>query len=130
MRFYLHTFGCKANQYDSEAVRQALESAGATAVADPDSADFAIVNSCTVTHTAEAKMRGFVRRLHRGRPKLQTVVRGCAAAVDDGALATLPGVESEVSGADPGDVLPAVGLDHDRVDPILRSFHRGSRAWL
>ncbi len=36
MRFYLHTFGCKANQYDSEAVRQALESAGAQAVNDPD----------------------------------------------------------------------------------------------
>ena len=130
MRFYLHTFGCKANQYDSEAVRQALESAGATAVADPDSADFAIVNSCTVTHTSEAKMRRFVRRLHRGRPELQTVVMGCAAAVDDGALASLPGVVSVVAGADPADVLRAVGLDHDRIDPILRSFPRGTRAWL
>ena len=130
MRFYLHTFGCKANQYDSEAVRQALESAGATAVADPDSADFAIVNSCTVTHTGEAKMRSFVRRLHRGRPELHTVVMGCAAAVDDGALASLPGVVSVVAGADPGDVLPAVGLDLDRIDPILRSFPRGTRAWL
>ncbi len=130
MRFYLHTFGCKANQYDSEAVRQALESAGATAVADPDSADFAIVNSCTVTHTGEAKMRSFVRRLHRGRPELHTVVMGCAAAVDDGALASLPGVVSVVAGADPSDVLPVVGLDPDRIDPILRSFPRGTRAWL
>ncbi len=130
MRFYLHTFGCKANQYDSEAVRQALESAGATPVADPDSADFAIVNSCTVTHRGEAKMRGFVRRLHRGRPQLQTVVMGCAAALDDGAIASLPGVTSVVAGSDPADVLPAVGLNPDNVDPILRTFPRGARAWL
>ncbi len=130
MRFYLHTFGCKANQYDSEAVRQALESAGAQAVNDPDAADFAIVNSCTVTHTGEAKMRGFVRRLSRGRPRLQTVIMGCAAALDDGALASLPGVVSVVAGSDPIDVLSAVGLDTDQVDPILRSFARGTRAWL
>ena len=130
MRFYLHTFGCKANQYDSEAVRQALESAGAQAVNDPDAADFAIVNSCTVTHTGEAKMRGFVRRLSRGRPRLQTVIMGCAAALDDGALASLPGVVSVVAGSDPIDVLSAVGLDMDQVDPILRSFARGTRAWL
>ena len=130
MRFYLYTFGCKANQYDSEAVRQALESAGATPVADPDSADFAIVNSCTVTHRGEAKMRGFVRRLHRGRPQLQTVVMGCAAALDDGVIASLPGVTSVVAGSDPADVLSAVGLNPDNVDPILRTFPRGARAWL
>jgi threonylcarbamoyladenosine tRNA methylthiotransferase MtaB len=130
MRVYFHTFGCKANQYDTEAVRQAVESAGASVVGRPDDADVAVVNSCTVTHTGEAKMRSFVRRLHRGRSRLRTVVIGCAAALDDGALAALPGVAAVVAGADPGDVLDAVGLEGAPVDPILRSFPRGSRAWL
>ncbi len=94
MRVYFHTFGCKTNQYDTEAVRQALESAGAVTVEAPEHADVAVVNSCTVTHVGEAKMRSFVRRLHRRRPELDTVVMGCAAALDDGTIAGLPGVST------------------------------------
>ena len=55
-RVYLHTFGCKANQYDTERVRQALESSGAAVVKSPGQADAAVVNSCAVTGTSEAKM--------------------------------------------------------------------------
>src|SRR6266496_4154661 len=44
---YFHTFGCKANQYDTELVRQAFADQGATAVDAPDAADLAVVNSCT-----------------------------------------------------------------------------------
>ncbi|MBI2401702.1 MAG: MiaB/RimO family radical SAM methylthiotransferase [Gemmatimonadetes bacterium] len=130
MRVYLHTFGCKANQYDTEAVRQALEASGATSVGDPALADAAIVNSCTVTHVAEAKMRGLVRRLARQRPALRTVVMGCAAALDDGAIARLPGVEAVVGGAEPSRVLAALGLSAPNAGELLRSFARGSRAWL
>lgn len=130
MRIYFHTFGCKTNQYDTEAVRQALESAGAQSVDTPERADVAVVNSCTVTHVGEAKMRSFVRRLHRGRPELDTVVMGCAAALDDGTIAGLPGVTAVVGGVDPVAVLGAVGLASEPVDPVLRAFPRGARAWV
>jgi threonylcarbamoyladenosine tRNA methylthiotransferase MtaB len=94
VRIYFHTFGCKANQYDTEVVRQAVESAGAVVVASPEDADAAIVNSCTVTHVGEAKMRTLVRRLARQQPNIHTVVMGCAAALDDGAIAALPRVSA------------------------------------
>jgi len=129
-RVYLHTFGCKANQYDSEVVRQALEQAGASVVDDPGLADAAVVNSCTVTHTGEAKMRGLVRRLARRRPGVRTVVMGCAAAVDDGVIARLPGVTGVVRGVDPAAVLAALALEPRPGDGILRRFARGTRAWL
>lgn len=130
MRVYFHTFGCKTNQYDTEVVRQALESAGAVSVEAPEHADVAVINSCTVTHVGEAKMRSFVRRIHRRQPKLQTVVMGCAAAVDNGTIAGLPGVRSVLGGVDPAAVLNAVGLEGEPIDPILRSFPRGARAWV
>ena len=130
MRVYFHTFGCKTNQYDTEAVRQALESAGAVTVEAPEHADVAVVNSCTVTHVGEAKMRSFVRRLHRRRPELDTVVMGCAAALDDGTIAGLPGVTSVLGGVDPAAVMDAVGLAAEPIDPILRTFPRGARAWV
>jgi threonylcarbamoyladenosine tRNA methylthiotransferase MtaB len=130
-RVYLHTFGCKANQYDSEVVRQALERAGATVVDDPRLAEAAVVNSCTVTHVGEAKMRGLVRRLARRRPDIRTVVIGCAAAVDDGTLAALPGVVAVQGGAEPDTVLPALGFPVPATrDGLLRRFARGTRAWL
>src|SRR5574341_622721 len=110
MRVYLHTLGCKANQYDTEVVRQALQAAGAVAVDHPADADCAVVNSCTVTHVAEAKLRGLVRRLARSQPNMRTVVMGCAAALDDGTIARLPGVEGVIGGGDAASVLSALGL--------------------
>ena len=109
MNVFFHTFGCKANQYDTEAVRQAFTDQGATIVDDPARADVAVVNSCTVTATSEQKLRSFVRRLGR-RPALRTVVMGCAAALDDGTIAALPSVAAVVGGADTAAVLRAAGL--------------------
>jgi len=125
---YFHTFGCKANQYDTELVRQAFADQGAVVVDDPAGADVAVVNSCTVTHESEVKMRGFVRRL--ARTGVETVVMGCAAALDDGKIAALPSVRAVVGGADPVRVLRAVGFQSPRVDPLLRHFRANARAWL
>ena len=131
IRVYIHTFGCKANQYDSEVLRQALESVGAVVVEDPASADSAIVNSCTVTHVSEAKMRGLVRRLSRKHPNITSIlIVGCAATLDEGVLATLPGVTGIIGGSDPGPILNALGLSVEAGDRRLRSFHGGARAWL
>ena len=135
MNVYLHTFGCKANQYDTELVRQAFADQGASLVDDPAEADVAVVNSCTVTHEAESKMRRFVRRLARrprapGARPLETVVMGCAAALDDGRIARLPAVRAVVPGADPVAVLGAAGYAAPRVDPKLRRFQANARGWL
>jgi threonylcarbamoyladenosine tRNA methylthiotransferase MtaB len=130
---YFHTFGCKANQYDTALVRQAFADQGAVVVEDAAAADVAVVNSCTVTEEGEAKMRRFVRGLARlGGPgrTLETVVMGCAAALDDGRIAALPSVRAVVGGADPAAVLRAAGITPRRVDPVLRRFPTNARGWL
>lgn len=65
MRVYFHTFGCKANQYDTDQVRQAFNAGGAVEVDDPALADLAVINSCTVTSESEVKLRRFVRHIAR-----------------------------------------------------------------
>jgi len=122
---FFHTFGCRANQYDTELVRQAFSDRGAVVVDDPTIADLAVVNSCTVTHESEAKLRRFVRRL-----RIETVVMGCAAALDDGAIAALPSVRAVVGGSDPNAVLRAAGFAAPRADRVLRRFGAHARAWL
>ncbi len=129
-RILLHTFGCKANQYDTEVVRQALVAAGATIVRDWAQADTAVVNSCTVTHVSEAKMRAVIRRAARRNPAIRTIVIGCAATLDDGSLAGLANVSDVLPGTAPDKVLEVLGLPPITPRPVLRSFERGARAWL
>jgi threonylcarbamoyladenosine tRNA methylthiotransferase MtaB len=119
---YFHTFGCKANQYDTEVVRQAFVDQGAVVVDDPAAADLTVVNSCTVTHESEAKLRRFVRHVSRVG-HAETIVMGCAAALDDGAIAELPSVRAVVANADPTMVMRAAGMDAvgaRRVVPLQR----------
>jgi len=106
---YFHTFGCKANQYDTDLVRQAFADQGAVVVDDPATADLAVVNSCTVTQESEVKLRRLVRHVARAG-HAETIVMGCAAALDDGAIAELPSVRAVVANADPVMVLRAAGL--------------------
>ncbi len=133
MNVFLYTFGCKANQYDTEVVRQRLEDAGCRVVATAEAADAAVVNSCTVTHVGEGKMRALVRRLARRNPGIRTVVMGCAAAVDDGRIVALPNVWRVVPGSDADAVAGSLGLGAARPGSGgvgLRQFASGSRAWL
>ena len=128
MNVYFHTFGCKANQYDTERVRQAFADAGATVVAAPEDAELAVVNSCTVTEESETKLRRYVRR--QARAGRDTIVMGCAAALDRGAIAALPRVRAVVGGAAPNEVLAAAGVAAESIDPVLRQYSGGARGWL
>src|SRR5688572_9293969 len=108
MRVYFHTFGCKANQYDTERMRQESEAHGAVAVADWRGADVCVVNTCTVTNQADAEARRFVRRLHRDNPSARLVIAGCSAALHASDYHGLDGVTAVVPGPDPAAVASAV----------------------
>lgn len=110
MKVYLRTFGCRANQYDSEQVRALVERAGGTIVEDPSDADAAVFNSCAVTTAAEVELRKGIRKAARANASLRTVVMGCAAALDHGQLAALPTVSAVVPGGDAFEVARSLGL--------------------
>ncbi len=80
MKVSFQTFGCKANQYDTELLRTRLESGGGESVDDFHEADLCLVNSCSVTAKADQECRQFVRRLLRENPSARVVVTGCYAS--------------------------------------------------
>jgi threonylcarbamoyladenosine tRNA methylthiotransferase MtaB len=129
MRAYLHTFGCRANQYDTEAARAMIEAAGGVIVDSPGDADVALFNSCAVTAAAEADLRQAVRRAARDNPAIRTVVLGCASARDDGTIAALPSVSDVIAGADLPALAMALAIDRSlaRARPAVQT---GSRALL
>lgn len=90
--FYIATLGCKVNQYESQALREAWAAAGLCETGEPEKAAVILVNSCAVTAKAVADVRNTVRRLHRAAPEAAVIVTGCAAAPQAKELAALPGV--------------------------------------
>jgi threonylcarbamoyladenosine tRNA methylthiotransferase MtaB len=129
MKVYLRTFGCRANQYDSEVVRSLVAAGGAELVDQPDQADVAIFNSCAVTHEAVVDLRKGVRRATRRREGLRSIVMGCAAAVDQRALQSLPSVDHVIPGADYPAIAAALGLPA-AASAALRGAQSGTRALL
>jgi threonylcarbamoyladenosine tRNA methylthiotransferase MtaB len=129
MKAYLRTFGCRANQYDTEAARAMIEAAGGVIVDSPDDADIALFNSCSVTSAAEADLRQEIRRAAKGKSNMRSIVIGCASARDDGTIAALPGVSDVIGGADLAALAMALGID-----PMLANaraaVQTGSRALL
>ncbi|MBR2673910.1 MAG: tRNA (N(6)-L-threonylcarbamoyladenosine(37)-C(2))-methylthiotransferase MtaB [Mogibacterium sp.] len=81
MRVAFHTLGCKVNQYETEAIKEAFVSRGAEIVSENEPADAYIVNTCTVTNMADRKSRQYIRRMKSLAPGSVMVVTGCYAQV-------------------------------------------------
>lgn len=93
-RVVVKTLGCKVNQCESEAIRNALvESDGGFTAGDGGRADVVIVNTCTVTAKAAMQSRQAVRRAVRAHPGARIVVTGCHAHTAGAELAAIDGVD-------------------------------------
>ena len=108
MRVHFRTFGCKTNQYDTERMRQSIETAFPNVrAAALDDADLCVVNTCTVTSQADADARLFIRRAARRSPGVRVVVAGCSAVLCAADYRAMDEVGAVVEGHDPEAVLAA-----------------------
>ncbi len=91
--FFIHNFGCRATQADGAALESLLAAKGLDSAESRISADLVILNTCTVTSSADDDVRQTVRRVHRENPDARILVTGCYAQRAPEELAALPGVE-------------------------------------
>jgi threonylcarbamoyladenosine tRNA methylthiotransferase MtaB len=91
-RFWVKNFGCRASQADGAAIEAGLAAKGLAAAGELGEADLVVLNTCTVTSTADDEVRQTVRRLHREHPEIRILVTGCYAQRAPAELAALPGV--------------------------------------
>lgn len=96
------TFGCRLNQYDTESLNTLLKASGRfrQVPLKGDEADLYVVNTCSVTHQADASARKAIRRIHAEHPDAQIVVTGCYAQRAPEELASIDGVSLVVGAAD------------------------------
>jgi threonylcarbamoyladenosine tRNA methylthiotransferase MtaB len=92
LTFFIQQFGCRATQADGAAIERQLLDRGCTAASDPAEADIVVVNTCTVTASADSQARDAIRKLHAANPASRVIVTGCYAQRAPEELAALPGV--------------------------------------
>ena len=89
-KFYIRTFGCQMNEYDSAKIADVLaEQEGYEAAQRPEEADLIVFNTCSVREKAQEKVftdLGRVRHLKRAKPGLLIAVGGCVASQEGGAI--------------------------------------------
>ncbi|MBD5646615.1 MAG: MiaB/RimO family radical SAM methylthiotransferase [Desulfovibrio sp.] len=90
--FHILTFGCKVNQYESQAIREAWRAQGGIEAAAPEEADVVLINSCAVTSRGERDARNAVFRARRAAPEARILLAGCAARLFE-AFRPRPGAE-------------------------------------
>ena len=105
IRFYLTTLGCKLNQAEIDAMARRIVAAGHQVTSDAVQADWAVVNTCAVTHVAAGKSRRAIRHLARLNPQLRIAVVGCYAELAPERIAAVRGVSLILPNADKESVL-------------------------
>ena len=73
----LYTLGCKVNQYESDAMLEALVAAGCKKCEENENADICIINTCSVTNMADRKSRQIIHRLRKQHPDAIIAATGC-----------------------------------------------------
>ena len=91
-RFYVKNFGCRASQADGAAIEAGLAAKGFSPSATSAGAQLIVLNTCTVTATADDEVRQTVRRMHRDHPQARILVTGCYAQRAPEELAKIEGV--------------------------------------
>ncbi len=100
MKITFETLGCKLNQAETEALARQFLDAGHELVPEAEEADVFILNTCTVTHTADAKARHLLSRVKRKNPNAVLVATGCYAQRNPEELARLVDLVVDNNGKD------------------------------
>lgn len=105
--FQIVQFGCRATQADAAAIEAQLLAQGLTLAGQATTADVVVINTCTVTASADSQARDAIRKIYGKNPAARIIVTGCYAQRAPDELARLPGV-SWVVGNSHKPQIPAV----------------------
>ena len=93
MQIHLKTLGCRLNEAEIESWADKFQEKGHKLIADSESADLVVINTCAVTQEAVKKSRQIIRRMHRNNPTAKLVVSGCYSTLDKKNINELPGID-------------------------------------
>lgn len=80
--FYIHTMGCKSNQFESSIIAENLEKNNIKQTKNIEDATYYILNSCSVTHKSDNEAMYLLRAAKHKNPQVITIITGCVAQIE------------------------------------------------
>jgi len=112
--FHLLNFGCRASQADGAGLKARLLGAGFQETQRVEESQIAVLNTCTVTASADAEVRQIIRRIHRSNPACKILVTGCYAQRAPKEIAALAGVAWVVGNSHKHTIAEVLSRRHGR----------------
>jgi threonylcarbamoyladenosine tRNA methylthiotransferase MtaB len=129
-KFKVVTLGCRTNQYESQAYTDQLLGLGLQPAGETDKADICIVNTCTVTESADSSSRHQIRLLAKQNPGAKIVVTGCLAQRDPDSLLQIEGVSHVEPNATKDALLTHLFPEKDLPEFSIKQFEAHTRAFV
>jgi len=124
--FYVENFGCRATQADGAAIERQFQERGLARASAAAQSEIVILNTCTVTASADQDARAAIRRIRRENPDCQIIVTGCYAQRAPEEVASLPGVTRVIGNSHKHRLAEIVAASHRRDEvagiPVGSSF--------
>jgi threonylcarbamoyladenosine tRNA methylthiotransferase MtaB len=129
-KYKVATLGCRTNQYESEAYASQLKALGYTEASQDEAADICIVNTCTVTESADSHSRHQIRQFARRNPGAQVVVTGCLAERIPQEIGAIEGVTHVVPNSNKEKLLESIFPDEELPEFKIDQFSGHTRAFV
>ncbi|MBP7965384.1 MAG: tRNA (N(6)-L-threonylcarbamoyladenosine(37)-C(2))-methylthiotransferase MtaB [Paludibacteraceae bacterium] len=109
-KIVFQTLGCKLNFAETSAIGRSLLEAGFQRAKIGEEADICIVNTCSVTDTADKKCRQAIHKLINRHPNALMIVTGCYAQLKPDEIAAIPGVDLVLGANEKGSITDFIAL--------------------
>lgn len=129
-KFKIATLGCRTNQYESQAYHDQLIQMGYELAQGDESADICIVNTCTVTESADSSCRHEIRQMSRKNPGAKIVVTGCFAERQPDQIRQIEGVSHIVPNKHKEELLSVVFPEEEIPEFSIKRFEAHTRAFV
>lgn len=129
-KFKIVSLGCRTNQYESQAYHDQLAALGYTVAQENETAEICIVNTCTVTESADSSSRHAIRQLARENEGAQLLVTGCFAERQPQIVEQMEGVTHVVPNHDKDQLLANLFPQEDLPEFSIKHFDAHTRAFV
>lgn len=129
-RFKIVTLGCRTNQYESQAYQDQLLGMGYERAEEQDTADICIVNTCTVTESADSHSRHEIRSLAKKNPGSKLVVTGCFAERQPNLISQIGGVTHVIPNKEKETLISKIFPDEETPEFSIKNFDSHTRAFV
>ena len=114
MKYVIATLGCKVNTYESNVMSDILENEGYTKT--DENADVVIINTCSVTNTADVKSKKIIRQMIRKNSNAYVIVTGCLSQVKAEEIFNIEGVNLVIGNKNKSKILDYIKNKENKID--------------